>query len=150
MSCNVNLITAACLVGFLGDGGLQILVRKGMGKPDGWGLTKYFQQHGSSESMFIAGGMLSLFYIIYLVFLRLPVKWYYLAIYGIVLDLIFRITMWFPSLKGYYRHMNYFWSALWGAIPMVLPLLIVHTMNYIRDRRLNDSSGSISNTTKHQ
>ena len=30
----------------------------------------------------------------------------------------------FPSLKGYYSHLNYFWSAVWGAIPLMLPLLI--------------------------
>jgi hypothetical protein len=47
-----------------------------------------------------------------------------LAIYGIILDLIFRKTMLFSSLKGYYQYFNYFWSAVWGAIPMIIPLLI--------------------------
>ena len=46
-----------------------------------------------------------------------------IALYGIVLDLIFRKTMVFKSLDGYYNHLNYFWSGVWGAIPLVLPLL---------------------------
>ncbi len=118
---NLHLIIIACLAGFIGDYILQILITF-MGGKTGWGLREYFKQHGSVESLFIAGGMMTLFYIIYLILLGLPPLWYYLAIYGILLDLFFRETMIFPSLQGYYDHLNYFWSAFWGAVPMILPL----------------------------
>ena len=130
-----HLLMAACLTGFLGDAGLQFLVKgvkgvKGglppLGGTTGWGLKEYFAQHGSAESLFIAGGMLSLFYLVYLVVL--PPNPVYLAVYGVLLDLVFREFALFPSLTGYYRHLNYFWSAFWGAVPMVIPYyLIVNT-----------------------
>ncbi len=101
-----------------------------MGGKTGWGLREYFKQHGSVESLFIAGGMMTLFYIIYLILLGLPPLWYYLAIYGILLDLFFRETMIFPSLQGYYDHLNYFWSAFWGAVPMILPLGIMKLSSF--------------------
>ena len=113
------LLTIACFVGFFGDGILQLLVKKQ--KDSGWGLKEYFKEHGSRESMFIAAGMMTIFYSIYIVILNLPIKWYYLAIYGILLDLIFRYTMLFPSLKEYYANLNYFWSGFWGVIPMLIP-----------------------------
>ena len=118
-----KLISIACITGFVGDVGLQLLT-KIMGGPSGWGLRPYFQQHGAAESLFIAGGMMTIFYVIYLYVLGLTPNLYYLAIYGIILDYIFRKTMLFPSLQGYYNHLNYFWSAFWGAIPMILPLVI--------------------------
>jgi len=116
----MNLVSIAALVGFFGDVLLQILVKYNVGN---WGLKDYFKQHGSAESMFIATGMMALFYVIYL-FTGLPVTIPYLAVYGVVLDLIFRLTRIFPSLDGYYKSLNYFESALWGIIPMILPLLI--------------------------
>lgn len=125
-----NLISVSCVTGFVGDASLQVL-SKFMGGPTGWGLIPYFKQHGSIEALFIAGGMMSIFYVIYLDFLKLQPIWYYLAIYGIILDYIFRVTMLFPSLKGYYAHLNYFWSAFWGAIPMLIPLFIVKLSQHL-------------------
>jgi hypothetical protein len=75
--------------------------------------------------MFTAAGMLAIFFSLYIL-TGLPLTWPYLVGYGIVLDLFFRLTGVFPSLSGYYTSLNYFWSAVWGIIPMVLPLLIVH------------------------
>jgi putative flippase GtrA len=126
---NLQLIIIACLAGFIGDYILQILITF-MGGKTGWGLREYFKEHGSAESVFIAGGMMTLFYIIYLILLGLPPLWYYLAIYGILLDLFFRETMIFPSLQGYYEHLNYFWSAFWGAVPMILPLGIMKLSSF--------------------
>ena len=103
----------------------------GMGGKTGWGLIEYFRLHGAAESMFIASGMMTLFYVLYLVVFGFPAKWYYLAIYGIILDLIFRKTMLFSSLKGYYQQLNYFWSGFWGAIPMIMPLGIVYLLDYM-------------------
>lgn len=125
------LISYSCIIGFLGDAGLQFLTKiMNMGGKTGWGLNPYFKQHGTVESLFIAGGMMAIFYIIYFFIFNLPVSYYYLALYGVILDYIFRVTMLFPSLVGYYNHLNYFWSAFWGAIPMILPLLAMNVINY--------------------
>ena len=78
--------------------------------------------------MFTAAGMMAIFYIIY-VAAGLPLKLQWLALYGVILDFIFRVSGIFPSLKGYYAHLNYFWSAVWGAIPMILPLLVWKAIN---------------------
>ena len=115
-----ELIVIACLTGFIGDAILQFLSKY----TGGWGLKPYFKQHGKVESLFIAGGMMALFFILY-DFTRLPVTWYYIGIYGVLLDLLFRVTMLFPSLKGYYNNLNYFQSAIWGIIPMIIPVLIL-------------------------
>lgn len=118
----MNIISISCITGFVGDALLQLGVSLGMGGPDGWGLRPYFKQHGSIESLFIAGGMMTIFYVIYAWFSAFTYT--RLAVYGIILDLIFRETMLFPSLQGYYNHLNYFWSAFWGAVPLMLPLFI--------------------------
>jgi hypothetical protein len=125
-------ISIACFTGFIGDAMLQVLTKFGsMGGKTGWGLIEYFRQHGAAESTFIAGGMMTLFYVLYLVVFGFPAKWYYLAIYGIILDLIFRKTMLFASLKGYYQQLNYFWSGFWGAVPMIMPLGIIYLLDYM-------------------
>jgi len=121
-----NLIAIATIVGFVGDALLQLISKRVGGS--GWGLKQYFIQHGSVESTFIAGGMLGLFYIIYAVFntfkVPLPFNIITMAIYGVLLDLLFRVTGLFPSLNGYYENLSYLSSAIWGAIPMMLPILI--------------------------
>jgi len=121
----MDVVSSAFIAGFVGDASLQIATKKlNMGGPTGWGLKEYFKQHGTTESLFIAGGMMTLFYIIYLDVLNLPLNYMYLAIYGVILDFIFRKFIIFPSLKGYYQHLNYFWSAFWGAVPMIIPLFV--------------------------
>jgi len=122
-----NIIAIACIVGFIGDFLLQLGSKLGLGGPTGWGLKDYFAQHGSIESLFIAGGMMTIFYVLYLLVLK-P-NYLYLAIYGIVLDFIFRKLNVFPSLNGYYKYFNYFWSAVWGAIPLMLPYFIYSKIN---------------------
>jgi len=116
----MNIVSVAVFTGFIGDFLLQTGVKMGLGGPTGWGLKDYFALHGSTESLFIAGGMMGLFYSLF------PLKLTYinLAFYGVILDLLFRKLMIFPSLKGYYEYFNYFWSAVWGIIPLCLPLLI--------------------------
>jgi uncharacterized membrane protein YvlD (DUF360 family) len=114
------------VVGFFGDATLQLLTYNGMGGSDGWGLNSYFKQHGRAESMFIASGMMGLFYLIYMYLhckFGLPLNIWCLALYGIILDLIFRKLKIFQSLDGYYNSLNYFWSAIWGIIPMIIPFL---------------------------
>ena len=117
-----NLICIAFFVGFIGDLLLQVIDNKN------FGLRGYFKQHGSVESLFIAGGMLTLFYIIYLK-LNIPLKWEYLVVYGVILDFLFRKFVIFPSLDGYYNALNYFESGLWGAIPILLPYIIYTYFN---------------------
>lgn len=119
----MDLLTISCLTGFFGDMILQILIHLGFGGPTGWGLKDYFTQHGRFESMFIAAGMMTVFFILY-DRLKIPVNYVNLAIYGIIVDIIFRKANLFPSLTGYYSNLNYFWSAVWSAIPMMLPLAL--------------------------
>jgi hypothetical protein len=118
-----KLVSISCLTGFAGDASLQFL-SKFMGGPTGWGLKAYFKQHGSPEALFIAGGMMAFFYVIYFSIFNFPAVWYWLALYGIVLDLLFRKLRIFPSLDGYYKALSYFDSAVWGAIPLMMPLWI--------------------------
>ena len=120
-----ELISIAFFVGFFGDLLLQILTKHfKMGGPTGWGLNEYFLQHGEVESLFIAGGMMALFFIIYLKVFRLPVNYLYLAIYGVILDVLFREFKIFPSLKGYYSQLNYFESTASEALSIMLPFFI--------------------------
>jgi preprotein translocase subunit SecG len=125
---DTDIIVIAFFTGFFGDILLQIGAKTGMGGTTGWGLNDYFKQHGAAESICIAGGMMAFFYAIYIL-LNLPVNFICLAIYGIALDLIFRETMIFSSLTGYYKYFGYFWSAVWGAIPLMLPLFISNMFN---------------------
>lgn len=118
-----KLITIAYFVGLVGDVILQISTKNGLGGKSGWGLKEYFAQHGSVESTVIAGGMMAFFYILYYIS-GLPFTILNMLIYGVLLDLAFRTFRIFPSLDGYYRNLNYFWSAVWGAIPMIIPLLV--------------------------
>jgi hypothetical protein len=123
-----NLLIISCLTGFAGDFLLQIGAKLGLGGPTGWGLNEYFKQHNSIESLFIAGGMMTLFYVIFILS-KIPINYTNLAIYGVILDFLFRKLMIFKSLKGYYTWFNYFWSAVWGAIPMMLPLFIFQRLD---------------------
>jgi len=124
-----NILLISFLVGFFGDLLLQLGVKFGFGGETGWGLKGYFKQHGCIESLFIAGGMMTLFHI-----LVLNLNWnemgllkglIYLSIYGIILDLLFRKFMIFPSLEGYYNYFNYFWSGFWEVFSMCLPFVIM-------------------------
>jgi hypothetical protein len=115
-----SLILTAGAVGIAGDALLQLAV--GPLRLGNWGLVPYFAQHGRAESMTIAGGMMALFYALYAL-AGLPWTYACLALYGILLDLLFRWTRIYPSLDPYYRHLGYAASAFWGAIPMMLPLL---------------------------
>jgi hypothetical protein len=126
------LLTLALFTGFIGDASLQILTSYGFGDNSGWGLNDYFKLHGSSESLFIAAGMLGIFYAFYIFILRLPINWYYISIYAILLDLLFRKFMIFPSLSGYYNYFNYFWSAVWAIIPMLIPLALFTLLKYYK------------------
>jgi hypothetical protein len=116
---NLNQITF--IVGIFGDFLLQIIVRY---HPNGdfAGLKSYFTQHGIFESLIIAGGMLYLFMII-LDLLKIKKTYINLGIYGGILDILFRYLRIFPSLDGYYKALTVYQSILWGAIPMMLPLL---------------------------
>lgn len=118
-----SVMIAACLTGFIGDFMLQTGSKAGLGGPTGWGLKEYFNQHGSAESLFVAAGMMSLFYSFFLLS-GVKLNFVNLAVYGVLLDFIFRKLMIFKSLEGYYEYMSYFMSAVWGAIPMILPFLI--------------------------
>lgn len=118
-----TLISTAAAVGAAGDLSLQILTKIFADKT-GWGLNIYFEQHGFMESLFIAGGMMSIFYMIYIYVLKLKISTLYLAIYGVIWDALFRFFRIFHSLDGYYSYLGIILSAFWGAVPMILPYLI--------------------------
>jgi len=114
------LLSIACIVGFVGDFLLQFATKT---TSFDYGLRGYFQEHGPIESLFVAGGMMTIFYVIYL-FSGLPLKWQYIAVYGVLLDIIFRVFRVFPSLDGYYSALTPFWTCLWEAVSMLIPLVI--------------------------
>ena len=117
---NFKLLVITFFTGFIGDLLLQIATSKGL--IDDF-LKSYFKQHGVFESACIGGGMMTLFYILF-IYSGLEFNYKNLIIYGIILDLLFRELNIFPSLKEYYIYLNYFWSAVWGAIPIILPYFI--------------------------
>ena len=127
------LVGIACATGIVGDSLLQLGAANGLGGPTGWGLDEYFKQHGRAESIFIAGGMMVIFFLILICtpWPTRPITFIVLAIYGVLLDLLFREAMIFKSLRGYYEYFNYFWSAVWGAIPLMMPLLIYKCVGLI-------------------
>ena len=112
------------LTGFFGDLILQISTHYGMGGNTGWGLNDYFKLHGNFESLCIAGGMLTLFFLIYKYVLNLKINIFYIAIYAVFLDLAFRLLRLFHSLDGYYSYFDYIGSAIWAIIPMLIPILL--------------------------
>jgi hypothetical protein len=122
------LLAIAIFTGFIGDATLQIWAKMGLGGPNGWGLNKYFNQHGPAESLFVAGGMMGLFYATFML-TGLPVTYVNLSIYGIIIDLLFRKFMIFKSLDGYYMYYSYFKTALFIAIPMCIPLFVARSLN---------------------
>jgi hypothetical protein len=123
----MNLVIIACFTGFVGDFLLQTGAKLGMGGPTNWGLKEYFEQHGPAESLFIAGGMMTLFYSTFML-TGLPINYVNLSMYGILIDLLFRKFMIFKSLGGYYTYFNYLMSAIWIVIPMCIPLFISHLL----------------------
>jgi hypothetical protein len=118
------LILIATLVGFFGDLGTQIAIKLGVGGEKGLGLKEYFAQHGKVESLFIAAGIMAVFYSVYAL-TNLPFTILYMIIYSIILDLLFRYLRIFPSLDKFYQN-SVPSTLIFGAIiPFVLPILIL-------------------------
>lgn len=127
-----SLVISACFVGLFGDLLMQILGRY-VPYYKKCCLSEYFKQHGVAESLFIAMGLMSFIYIFYIYVLKFPLKWYYLALYGIVLDLIFRVARVFPSLDQFYDNHGYIFTAiLGGAVPILIPFVFVKLLEYIK------------------
>jgi preprotein translocase subunit SecG len=138
MDKDLILLILFCIVGFFGDGILQLLSRyTSFGGDSSWGLKDYFIQHGVGESLCIATGLLAMFFIVYRFVLKFPTKWYYLVICSVILDFIFRKFTLFSSLDGYYAYFNNFWSAVGAALPALLPLVIYDV--YKKTRKTNSS-----------
>jgi len=106
------------LVGMVGDGILQFIVKNSK-DVDLWGLKTYFRLHGRAESIFVAGGMLGFFSMMYSIYdptFSTPG----LCLYGAILDLIFRYCHVFPSLGAYYAHFSVALTILWAIIPFLM------------------------------
>jgi hypothetical protein len=126
----LDIVSIACLTGVFGDIFLQIRVKYLGG--DG-GLKKYFAQHGRAEAICIATGMMAILQMFYLYVLCLPLNYVYLAIYGVVVDIVFRTTMVFSSLDEYYKVLDYpFTTTVGGALPAILPFFIYNMLNKIQ------------------
>ena len=117
-----RLVAIAAFVGFFGDAALQLIV--GNTGYD-WGLREYFALHGSAEALFIAAGMLAIFFAALGLIPGFPINYLSLAIVGALLDILFRAGNIFPSLAGYYQSLDPITSIVWGAIPMMLPLFFL-------------------------
>lgn len=124
-SCNNHIIIIAVISGFVGDFLLQLMVNNKFLGADRWGLDPYFAQHGGAEASFIAGGIMGGFYSLYAL-TGLPFRLQYMAIYGLIIDLIYRHARIFPSLDKYYENTGYFGTVVIGAVvPLCIPLLIL-------------------------
>lgn len=130
MNTNNNLILIATLVGFFGDVLTQQLVyNESISGVDGWGLKSYFKQHGKIESLILGSGVMAFFYSLYAL-TGLPFKVQWLAIYGIILDFIFRYTRFFPSLDEYYSKVGIIGTSIVGGLfPLILPLFVYKIIN---------------------
>tara|TARA_B110000285_G_C15131837_1_gene624119 strand:+ start:1068 stop:1427 length:360 start_codon:yes stop_codon:yes gene_type:complete len=111
----------AFIIGMIGDFFLQQIVNYHP-KGDFAGLKSYFEIHGVFESLLIAGGMMYFFGILFDL-TKQPKTFFNLAIYGTILDILFRQFRLFPSLDGYYNALTPFQSIIWAVIPINLPLL---------------------------
>lgn len=129
-----KLILIAILTGFLGDAFLQMLTRLNVGQCGSWGLKYYFDKQGSAESLFTAAGMMGLFYTLYAL-TGLPWEAPLLAVYAVLIDVIFRYTRLFPSLDKYYRCQSILrTTTIGGIVPMLIPFLIYKGMENMGKR----------------
>lgn len=127
--CNRRLLIIAILTGFIGDLLLQSIVNKKILGADSWGLDPYFSQHGKLEASFIAAGIMGGFYSLYAL-TGLPFKIQYMAVYGLIIDLVFRHVRIFPSLDSYYKNVGYFGTVVVGAVvPLIIPLLVLKVID---------------------
>ncbi len=108
-------------VGFFGDIALQAVNKLEGGNFAGFG--PYFAHHGPVASVFIAGGMLYAFGLVYEKS-GAPMTIPCTAAYGAALDLAFRYGRFMPSLDEYYATEPVLVTAFWGAVPMSLPLIL--------------------------
>lgn len=126
-----SLVAWAAITGALGDAALQVIVKN---SDRDWGLKEYFALHGTGEAICVAAGMMALFFVIWVGILApvlrvAPDNIVAVAVYGVILDLLFRKFRIFPSLDGYYASLNYFWSGFWAALPMIIPVVLSKTFS---------------------
>jgi hypothetical protein len=113
------MIVSSILTGMLGDLALQLIV-KSYPNENKFGLRTYFDQHGSLESIFIAGGMMGALFSLYKqidpTFDNLG-----LSLYATGLDILFRNNIQLmPSLKDYYSTLPYYFTIPWAIIPALM------------------------------
>lgn len=113
-----NLASTAVAIGVLGDASLQAIVASSS-EENKFGLKTYFEKEGRLESLFIAGGMLGSFTMLY-GFADPSYNVAGLTLYATVLDLIFRFTGVMPSLDDYYKHWSIPQTIVFAIIPFIL------------------------------
>lgn len=129
-------IIACTYTGFIGDAVLQLVANY---RGDLAGLNAYFKQHGRIESLFIATGIMALCGIIWITFAgQLWNSFIAIAIYGFVLDVIWRQFNLFPSLNStLYAQTTQIESGIWGSISIVIPLAITQYYAWSNSPSLN-------------
>lgn len=116
----MNILLKSFYIGVIGDFLLQIITYY---KGNFAGLRDYFKQHGIFESLMIAGGIMFISTHLFIL-LKIPFNYFYLFIYGGILDIIWWYFNLMPSLKNtYYKALNPVLSFVWGGIPMMLIIL---------------------------
>jgi len=105
----------AFFIGAGGDATLQAINRYTK-KGEEWGLDTYFAQHGPIESIFIAGGMVVGFEVLYTAIFgqKNVVKLFAL---GAMIDIIFRNTMPMKTLEDYYKKNSPIMTIFWAGFP---------------------------------
>lgn len=110
-------------IGVAGDAALQLLSQTPFGED--WGLTQYFKIHGPVGAMFIAGSMMYMF-TWFISAVSGPTPDYFIVfMYGVLLDVLFRVTRIMPTLDGYYTALSPLTTMIWGGIPAVLPFMVL-------------------------
>jgi len=120
----MNFTEAGIVTGIVGDFLLQTFFK---GK---YGLRPYFDQHGSMESLFIAGGMMGYFCFIAQYF-GWTSSWTQLMVYGGALDIFFRESMIMESLRSYYDENGRIFTIIWGGLPFIIASSLFSIINKI-------------------
>lgn len=112
----------AFIIGVFGDAALQLLDNTPFGRQ--WGLTTYFERHGPIAALFVAGSMMYLFTGMFTLAFGQNPSYAIVFLYGMLLDVLFRVTRVMPSLDNYYYALPPLTSMIWGGIPAVAPYIL--------------------------
>ncbi len=111
------------LLGFLGDGALQLVVANYPPAKD-WGLSDYFARHGKLESMLIAGGLtygVAAAYVYAMGEPDLRRDWWKLFATGALGDLAIDKLDLLPTIRPFYDRFSVPFTMGLGGLIMLVP-----------------------------